>query len=78
MTIAEAVERQSEAHAAMGCTKGHSSFPLPPAGNGDLVRLSCGCPLATATEEALVEEFGRVLAPQEREERIRAALRATT
>jgi hypothetical protein len=77
MTIAEATARQNEAHAAMGCAKGHSTLPLPDTG-GDLVRLSCGCPLATASEEALVEEFGRALAPAEREERIRAAARAGT
>jgi putative ABC transport system ATP-binding protein len=60
------------------CTKGHPMPRLPPGPAGRLVRLRCGCPLATATDEALVAEFGRVLDPQEREQRIREAARART
>jgi putative ABC transport system ATP-binding protein len=58
------------------CPRGHRLPPLPPGMAGDLVRLRCGCPLATASDEALVAEFGRVLDRHEREQRIRDAARA--
>jgi putative ABC transport system ATP-binding protein len=77
MTINAITERPAP-DGANGCAKGHTTPPLPPGIARDLVRLSCGCPLATASDAALIEEFGRVLAPHEREERIRAAARAST
>jgi putative ABC transport system ATP-binding protein len=78
MTITTEAVRHASAHREPVCTKGHPTPPLPSGVSVDLVRLRCGCPLAIASDEALIEEFGYALAPQEREERIRAAARART
>ena len=72
------VDHPPHAVGAPVCTQGHLTPPLPPGPAGDLVRLRCGCPLATASDEALVAEFGRALDRHEREQRIRDAARART
>jgi putative ABC transport system ATP-binding protein len=59
------------------CTRGHG-MPSAAPGMTDLVRLSCGCALATASERALIDEFGYVPDAREREQRIRDAARAQT
>jgi putative ABC transport system ATP-binding protein len=62
----------TEAEQSPRCRRGHPTLPAPP-GDGDVVRLTCGCALATASEAALVEEFGRPLESRERERLIREA-----
>jgi hypothetical protein len=42
------------------CAKGHPTHPDPP--SHPLVRLPCGCALATATQAAMAREYGPELA----------------
>jgi putative ABC transport system ATP-binding protein len=52
------------------CLHGHLTVPAPALG-GDVARLRCGCAVATASDDALIEEFGYVLDAREREKLIR-------
>jgi DNA-binding transcriptional LysR family regulator len=54
------------------CSVGHPTVPDPP--SHPLVRLPCGCALATASSDAIVREFKRPIRSDEREHRIRIAV----
>jgi putative ABC transport system ATP-binding protein len=78
MTITTEAMRRPFANGARVCAKGHTTQRLPAGASIDLVSLSCGCPLALASDKALIDEFGYALPAHEREERIRAAARTRT